>query len=245
MVPGFGVLFALAYIATGGWWGFTLVAPFLVNFLIPLLDLAMGTDQSNPPDEVIEELENDKYYRWVVFAYVPMMFALVFAGYYIIGEGNPVAWLLNHVGLGDWGDAHLSANLMADHLELPWWEKALWALSIAGVVGIGINTAHELGHKKESVERWLAKITLAPTFYGHFYIEHNRGHHVRVATPEDPASSRLGESLYRFWPRTVWGSLKSSWEVEAKRYRRKGTHPSTSATTCSTPGRCRSRCGRP
>ncbi len=208
MVPGFGgVLFALAYIATGGWWGgFTLVAPFLVNFLIPLLDLAMGTDQSNPPDEVIEELENDKYYRWVVFAYVPMMFALVFAGYYIIGEGNPVAWVLNHVGLGDWGDAHLSANLMADHLELPWWEKALWALSIAGVVGIGINTAHELGHKKESVERWLAKITLAPTFYGHFYIEHNRGHHVRVATPpEDPASSRLGESLYRFWPRTVWG----------------------------------------
>lgn len=225
MVPGFGVLFAVAYIATGGWWGFTLVAPFLINFAIPLFDLVMGTDQSNPPDEVIDELENDKYYRWVVFAYVPMMFALVFAGYYIIGEGNPVAWLLNHVGLGDWGDAHLSANLMADHLELPWWEKALWALSIAGVVGIGINTAHELGHKKESHERWLAKITLAPTFYGHFYIEHNRGHHVRVATPEDPASSRLGESLYRFWPRTVWGSLKSSWEVEAKRYRRKGTHP--------------------
>jgi alkane 1-monooxygenase len=93
------------------------------------------------------------------------------------------------------------------------------------VAGVGINTAHQLGHKRESAERWLSKIALAQSFYGHFYIEHNRGHHVRVATPEDPASSRLGESLYRFWPRTVSGSLTSAWHLEANRYRRKGTHP--------------------
>src|SRR5690606_29118200 len=93
------------------------------------------------------------------------------------------------------------------------------------VGGVAINTAHELGHKRESVERWASKIALAQTFYGHFFIEHNRGHHVRVATPEDPASARMGESVYRFWPRTVAGSLTSSWELEAKRYQRKGTHP--------------------
>ena len=57
--------------------------------------------------------------------------------------------------------------------------------------GVGINTAHEMGHKKDSLERWLAKITLAQTWYGHFYIEHNRGHHVRVATPEDPGVGAL------------------------------------------------------
>ena len=99
------------------------------------------------------------------------------------------------------------------------------AVSVGVVGGVAINTAHELGHKRESVERWASKIALAQTFYGHFYIEHNRGHHVRVATPEDPASARMGESVYRFWPRTVSGSLKSSWELEAKRYQRKGTHP--------------------
>ena len=81
--------------------------------------------------------------------------------------------------------------------------------------GVGINTAHEMGHKKDELERWLAKITLAQTFYGHFYIEHNRGHHVRVATPEDPASARFGETFWEFLPRSVWGSLKSSWELEA------------------------------
>ncbi|MDO9495777.1 MAG: fatty acid desaturase, partial [Nocardioides sp.] len=57
------------------------------------------------------------------------------------------------------------------------------------------------------------------------YIEHNRGHHVRVATPEDPASSRMGETFYAFWPRTVIGSLKSAWRVEKRRYARRQQHP--------------------
>jgi len=88
------------------------------------------------------------------------------------------------------------------------------------VSGIAINTAHELGHKRDSLERWLSRIALAQTFYGHFYIEHNRGHHVRVATPEDPASARLGESFYEFLPRTVIGSLRSAWELEKVRLER-------------------------
>ncbi|MBU2110397.1 MAG: fatty acid desaturase, partial [Actinobacteria bacterium] len=104
-------------------------------------------------------------------------------------------------------------------------DKVGLAISIGCIGGIGINTAHELGHKREANERWLAKIALAQVFYGHFYIEHNRGHHVRVATPEDPASSRFGESFYEFWPRTVAGSLKSAWHLEKKRYSRKKTHP--------------------
>jgi alkane 1-monooxygenase len=94
------------------------------------------------------------------------------------------------------------------------------ALTVAMVSGIAINTAHELGHKRASLERWLSKVALAQSGYGHFFIEHNRGHHVRVATPEDPASSRLGESFYRFLPRTVWGSLRSAWELERVRLRR-------------------------
>jgi alkane 1-monooxygenase len=109
--------------------------------------------------------------------------------------------------------------------ELTTFDKVGLAISIGCIGGIGINTAHELGHKKEAHERWLSKIALAQVFYGHFYIEHNRGHHVRVATPEDPASSRMGENFYQFWPRTVGGSLKSAWRLEKRRYARKGKHP--------------------
>ena len=92
-----------------------------------------------------------------------------------------------------------------------------------GVVGgIAINTAHELGHKRASSEKWLSRVALAQTGYGHFFIEHNRGHHVKVATPEDPASSRLGESFWAFLPRTVVGSLRSAWGIETARLDRLG-----------------------
>jgi alkane 1-monooxygenase len=94
---------------------------------------------------------------------------------------------------------------------------------MAMVGGIAINTAHELGHKRPKREKWLAKVALAQSGYGHFFIEHNRGHHVRVATPEDPASARMGESFWEFLPRTVWGSLRSAVHLEKERLNRVGT----------------------
>jgi alkane 1-monooxygenase len=94
--------------------------------------------------------------------------------------------------------------------------------SLALVGGIGINTAHELGHKRPALERWLSKVVLAQTAYGHFQLEHNRGHHVKVSTPEDPASARLGENFYEFLPRTVIGSVRSALRLEREREERLG-----------------------
>jgi len=58
---------------------------------------------------------------------------------------------------------------------------------------------------------------LALVGYGHFTIEHNRGHHVQVSTPEDSASSRMGETIYRFVLREIPGAVKRSLRLEAKR----------------------------
>ncbi|MGB8651254.1 MAG: alkane 1-monooxygenase [Mycobacteriales bacterium] len=170
------------------WWG-----PFFAFVLLPLLDLAVGTDRSNPPEDVVPLLERDRYYRWCTYLYLPLQ-------YLALGLACRL-----------WTTGDLSR---VDKLGL--------AVTIGVVSGIAINTAHELGHKREQVERWLAKVALAQTGYGHFYLEHNRGHHVRVATPEDPASSRLGESFWAFWPRTVVGSLRSAWELEHAAARRDG-----------------------
>ena len=170
---------------------FWFYGPFLVFAIFPLLDLAIGMDARNPPDDVIKWLEQDRYYRWCTYAYLPIQYGgLVFA-----------CWL--------WSNGQLT---VLDSLGL--------ALTVAMVSGIAINTAHELGHKRASLERWLSRVALAQSGYGHFFIEHNRGHHVRVATPEDPASARLGESFYRFLPRTVIGSLRSAWELERVRLAR-------------------------
>ncbi len=172
--------------------------PLFVYGVIPLIDLALGTDPNNPPDELIEKLENDRYYRLVTYLFIPMQYvAFIWT-----------AWLLSQPQYG----------VM---------DKVGMALTVGMVAGIGINTAHELGHKKEKHERWFARICLAQTAYGHFYIEHNRGHHVRVATPEDPASSRLGENVWMFLPRTVWGSLTSAWRLEKRRFARRQQSPWT------------------
>jgi alkane 1-monooxygenase len=169
----------------GAFWFF---GPVLVFLIFPLFDLLVGNDATNPPDSVIKWLEQDRYYRWCTYLYLPIQYAgLVFA-----------CWL--------WAKGKLG---VVDSVGL--------ALTMSMVSGIAINTAHELGHKRDSLERWLSRIALAQTCYGHFFIEHNRGHHVRVATPEDPASARLGESFYEFLPRTVIGSLRSAWELEKVR----------------------------
>lgn len=192
---------SLAFLALGlhaltGWGVWLWIGPVVVLVIVPAIDLIAGLDRSNPPDELIEALEKDRYYRWITFLFLPIQYAGFTAAF----------WVIAHGGLS-----------VVDKIGL--------AVSIGCIGGIGINTAHELGHKKESHERWLSKIALAQSFYGHFYIEHNRGHHVRVATPEDPASARVGESFYRFWPRTVVGSVRSAWRLEKKRYGRRDRHP--------------------
>ena len=153
----------------------------------------------------MEQLENDKYYRYCTYIYVPFQYLSVVFGAYLFTASN-LGWLGFDGALG-------------------WAGKLGVALSVGVLGGVGINTAHEMGHKKDSLERWLSKITLAQTCYGHFYIEHNRGHHVRVSTPEDPASARFGETFWEFLPRSVFGSLRSSLRLEAQRLRRQDKNP--------------------
>jgi len=172
------------------WW----IGPMFVYIIIPVLDMLIGDDASNAPEDVVAWLEQDRYYRWITYLFLPLQFVTFFVGF----------WLITRNG------------------GLPVIDKLGVATTLGMLNGIAINTAHELGHKKEHLERWFARIALAPCGYGHFFIEHNRGHHVRVATPDDPASSRLGETFWRFWPRTVAGSVRNGWRLERTRLRRMG-----------------------
>jgi alkane 1-monooxygenase len=79
---------------------------------------------------------------------------------------------------------------------------------------LGINLAHELGHRLTKHERFMSKMLLLTSLYMHFYIEHNRGHHKNVSTDNDPASGKLGESIYTFYFRSIWGSWVSAWKLE-------------------------------
>ncbi|NMM91824.1 alkane 1-monooxygenase, partial [Rhodococcus sp. SRB_17] len=166
---------------------------WLLVIVIPIIDMLAGEDGESPPDDAIPRLQKDRYYRWCTYAFLPLQYAgLAFACW---------CWINAPMGIA---------------------EKIALSFTVGVVAGVGINAAHELGHKSEKVEQWLAKVALAQSLYGHFYVEHNFGHHVRVATPRDPASSRFGESFWTFLPRSVFGGLRSAWRLESARLRRKG-----------------------
>jgi len=86
----------------------------------------------------------------------------------------------------------------------------------------GINVAHELGHRVNQFEQTLAKLLLLTSLYMHFYIDHNQGHHKHVATPGDPSSAKLNQSLYAFWPQTLIGTYMSAWHIAGKALKKKG-----------------------
>lgn len=83
--------------------------------------------------------------------------------------------------------------------------------------GYSIITAHELIHRKGIWAQRLGRALLCTVLYEHFYTEHLRGHHLRVATPDDPATARFGEPFHRFYVRTVPAQFRSAWRLEKKR----------------------------
>ena len=170
------------------------MAPLIFYYVaVPLLDALFGEDNDNPPDAVIEALASDNYYRVLLFLSIPVFYGSFLASMYAAMQAST-----------------------------PWWAMLALAWSAGVASGAGITVGHELGHKPNRLDQWGAKAILALTGYGHFPIEHNRGHHVMVATPEDPASARLGESVYRFALREIPGAAQRAIALERERLARKG-----------------------
>ncbi len=161
--------------------------------IVPLLDWLIGVDENNPPEEIVPQLDDDPYYRILTYITIPVHFIVLLF----------MAWF---VGTHDISLFGVIAVAFATGLYS----------------GFGINTGHELGHKPTALERRLAKIVLAVPFYGHFCVEHTRGHHKHVATFEDPASARMGESIYKFARREIPGAFRRAWKIEDERLQRKG-----------------------
>lgn len=160
---------------------------------VPLLDKLLGEDLSNPPESAVPALEADGYYRAINYAVVPVL----------------------------WFGMLFNCIFLATH-DLPWYSWLATAVVTGSMLGFGLNLSHELGHKKDWLGRKVGLFNTALGGYGHFSIEHNRGHHRHVATPEDPASSQMGESIYRFMFRELPGAFFRAWDLEAERMQRQG-----------------------
>jgi alkane 1-monooxygenase len=174
----------------GGAW--VIIAPLYVFAFIPILELILPFSEKNMSKAEEEVAKKDITYDLVVYSVVVLQYALLF-------------YFLNRIGDG----------------TLRWWEIGVMIFTFGIACGVlGINVAHELGHRNSWYEQTLSKMLLLTSLYMHFFIEHNRGHHKNVSTDEDPASSRYGENIYAFFIRTVRDSWFSAWHIESERLKK-------------------------
>ena len=181
--------------STQGWLTFL---PLLYFFgVVPTLELLTRPDPHNLSDAEAELRKHDRVYDYLLYLIVPIQYGFLI--WFLFAMSQP---------------------------DLSW-------LTIAGRItamglmcgAFGINVAHELGHRSSKREQWISKALLLTSLYMHFFIEHNRGHHRNVATPEDPATARKNEWLHPFLLRTVVFSYLSAWKIELGSLKRKNIRP--------------------
>jgi len=168
-------------------------AVFFVFGLIPILELLMGAGGKFGADDLDQNSKQNKIYDFMLYLVIPIHLGLFF-------------WYLNIVELPP--DVTLSTFL----------GKAFAMGILCG--SFGINVAHELGHRQNKLDQFLAKVLLLTSLYMHFFIEHNRGHHKYVGTPEDPSSGRKNEPVFVFWFRSMIFVWISAWNIEFQRLKR-------------------------
>lgn len=178
--------------------GWQVWIPLLIAWvLIPLAELLLPPDAQNLEATEEEMARHDRRYDWILYSIVPLQYAALF----------------------------VFLHSLADP-QLSFWDIAgrTWVMGLACGV-FGINVGHELGHRVNKGEQILAKMLLLTSQYMHFYVEHNKGHHKRVATPDDPSSARYGEWIYHFYYRSIVFSYLSAWQIAGREVRKKGKSP--------------------
>ena len=175
-----------------GIWSY--LALVYVFVFIPLMELLLTGTTYNMNKGEEDLAKKNKLFDFILYSMVPIQFALLF--YFLFSVSRPGLVFYEKIGM-----------------------MASFGMSCGA---LGINAAHELGHRYKWYEQLMSKMLLSTTQYMHFFIEHNRGHHKNVSTDEDPASSRYGETLYSFYIRSVRDSWFSAWHLESERLKKEG-----------------------
>ncbi|MCE9499796.1 MAG: alkane 1-monooxygenase [Leptospira sp.] len=172
---------------------FLFIAPIFMFGVLPILELFFTGSVANLAPSEETRIQHSRIYDILLYFSVPVQFSLVFYASSIISSG------------------HLNSMELFGVI-----------VSVGMSCGVlGINVAHELGHRKKRFERIFAKMLLLTSLYMHFFIEHNKGHHQNVSTNQDPATARINENVYFFIVRSVIFSFISAWQIEARRLRAK------------------------
>ena len=179
------IIYLLALIAFSftGWVTF---APLIFAWiLLPGLELLLNPATKNMTAAEEDLAKANRWYDYMLYIIVPLQYGALIYFLFSMQQNN-----------------------------LLWWEITGRIFTMGLLCGtFGINVGHELGHRVNKAEQRLAKLLLASSLYMHFFIEHNKGHHKHVATPQDPSSARYNEPVYLFYFRTIIFSYLSAWKI--------------------------------
>ena len=167
---------------------YSFLTPVYAFGMIPILEVLLPIDTNNLDAETVENKLKRNLFDWLLYLNLPIVFGLVVLCLTIVSTQQLSTYEL--IGL---------------------------TFSLGIVLGTnGINVAHELGHRQQTKERFIGKALLLPSFYMHFYIEHNFGHHLHAATPEDPATARYNQTVYSFWLTSTLRQYFNAWKIQKK-----------------------------
>jgi len=167
-----------------GFWVF--FTPFFTFILVPFLETILPIAKQNLSQKELLSKDKNKFFNVILYLNIPIVYGLI--GYFLWSLSFEQYSITELVGL---------------------------TISLGIVVGAnGINIAHELGHRKLHFERVFGKILLLPALYMHFFIEHNFGHHLHAATPQDPATAKYNQSIYSFWFSSIKGQYIKAWSIQ-------------------------------
>ena len=173
---------------------FTWLPMMYAWILIPAAELLIKPDEKNMTAAEEEMAKKEKLYDYMLYAFVVFQFVALY------------------IFLNSFKQTGLSTYDIAGRI-----------CTMGLLCGtFGINVAHELGHRVNVFEQTLAKASLLTSLYMHFFIEHNKGHHKNVATPQDPSSARYNEPVYVFYFRTIIFSYLSAWKIANEEMKKKG-----------------------
>ncbi len=188
------VLFAGAFLSYHSTGIYCWLSILFSFFLVPLAELLLPENSQNLSEDQELNAKNNPVYDWVLYL---AFFLQIFSVFQFL-------------------------NLVADP-QISMWDRTGRILTAGLLAGIfGINLAHELGHRVKKYEQNMAKILLSTSLYMHFFIEHNKGHHTHVSTPEDPSTAKYQQSVYAFFFQTIPGTYLSAWRIMNQDLAKKG-----------------------
>ena len=154
--------------------------------IIPLLDSVLKQNKENLDENQISDKKINKVFDWMLYINLPIVFVLLWV-------------VFNRLENIEYSVAETIGILLSAGILL---------------ATNAINVAHELCHRKKYYEKFIGKALFMPCLYMHFYIEHNFGHHINVATSEDGATAKYKQSLYSFWLSSVTKQYIDAWKKQ-------------------------------